>query len=161
MADKRTVELVGKSVLAKELSPGDVELLAGIVEVRRLSGDALLYDAGHADSHMHVIVSGALGVSRRNAEGQWENLHVLTHGDLAGELSFIDGTPHYAALRALGDTEVLSLDRNDLETLIATNPWLVYRVMRAIARVTHTVQRRLSMQAAELTHYIYKNQAKY
>jgi hypothetical protein len=33
--------------------------------------------------------------------------------------------------------------------------------MRAIVRFTHGLQRRMSMQSAELMHYLYKDQSKY
>jgi len=158
--EARLKELVGKSVLAKELSAGDIDVIAKIVHLHRLEDGQVLAPEGEPDSRMHVVVNGALAVSRPGAGGHWENLHVLTAGDLAGELSFLDGTPHFAALRALGQTEVFSLDRSDLESLVETQPWIAYRIMRAIVRFTHSLQRRMSMQSAELVHYLYKNQAK-
>ncbi|MBK8324015.1 MAG: cyclic nucleotide-binding domain-containing protein [Betaproteobacteria bacterium] len=158
--EARLKELVGKSVLAKELSEGDIEVVAKIVRLHRLDDGQVLSPEGEPDSRMHVVVNGALAVSRPGADGQWENLHVLTAGDLAGELSFLDGTPHFAALRALGQTEVFSLDRAVLESLVESQPWIAYRIMRAIVRFTHSLQRRMSMQSAELVHYLYKNQAK-
>lgn len=159
--DPRVKELVRKSVLAKELSDGDVDVLAALVHLHRLEDGQVITPEGEADSHMHVVVNGALAVSRHAADGQWENLHVMTAGDLVGELSFVDGTPRYAALRALGQTEIFSLDRGDLEALVEKHPWIAYRIMRAIVRFTHGLQRRMSMQSAELMHYLYKNQAKY
>jgi CRP-like cAMP-binding protein len=159
--DPRTKELVAKSVLAKELSAGDVDVVAALVHLHRLEDGQVITPEGEPDSHMHVIVNGALAVSRRGPDGVWENLHVMTAGDLVGELSFLDGTPRYAALRALGVTEILSLDRGDLEGLVEKHPWIAYRIMRAILRFTHGLQRRMSMQSAELMHYLYKNQAKY
>jgi CRP-like cAMP-binding protein len=161
MSDARTKELLAKSVLAKELSPGDIDIVAGLIHLHKLPDGHVITPEGEADSHMHVVVNGALAVSRHDAAGQWENLHVMTAGDLVGELSFLDGTPRYAALRALGETEVLSLDRGDLESMVDTHPWIAYRLMRAIVRFTHTLQRRMSMQSSELMHYLYKNQAKY
>ncbi|MBK6982135.1 MAG: cyclic nucleotide-binding domain-containing protein [Betaproteobacteria bacterium] len=159
--DPRLKELVGKSVLAKELSAGDIDVVAGLVRLHRLEDGQVITPEGEPDSHMHVIVNGALAVSRPGPEGQWENLHVMTAGDLVGELSFLDGTPRYAALRAVGQTEIFSLDRADLEGLVDKHPWIAYRLMRAIVRFTHGLQRRMSMQSAELMHYLYKNQAKY
>ena len=159
--DPRVKELVGKSVLAKELSAGDVAVLAGVNHPPPPADGQVITPEGEPDSHMHDIVNGALAVSRHGADGQWENLHVMTAGDLVGELSFLDGTPRYAALRSLGVTEVLSLDRGDLEGLVEKHPWIAYRLMRAIVRFTHGLQRRMSMQSAELMHYLYKSQAKY
>ncbi len=87
-------------------------------------------------------------------------LYRLEPGDLVGELSFMDDEPRYAALIASGPTEVLVLARGDFETLVEPSPQLVYKVMRAIMRVAHKVQRRLSLQLQDLEHYIYRTGAK-
>ncbi len=134
---------------------------AALAHLHRLEDGQVLSPEGEPDSRMHVVVNGALAVARPGADGQWDILHTLTAGDLVGELSFLDGTPRYAALRAVGQTEIFSLDRADIESLVEKNPWIAYRLMRAIVRFTHTLQRRMSMQSAELMHYLYKNQAKY
>ncbi len=39
---------------------------------------------------------------------------MLTAGDLAGELAFLDSRPRYAALVALGPTKLFSLQRTSL-----------------------------------------------
>ena len=88
-------------------------------------------------------------------------LLTLTTGDLVGELSFLDETPHYASLVATGATRVFGLERERLESLLGTHPEIVYRVMRAIVRTVHEIQRRISMQTTELTNYIYKQHGKY
>jgi CRP-like cAMP-binding protein len=56
---------------------------------------------------------------------------------------------------------VLGLSRGDLEGLLERDPQLVYRVMRAIVRIVHDIQRRLSMQTSELTNYLYKTHGRY
>ena len=88
-------------------------------------------------------------------------LHTVEPGDLVGELSFMDDEPRYAALLAAGPTEVLVLDRRDFETLVDREPRVVYKVMRAVMRVAHKVQRRLSLQMRDLENYLYRTGAKY
>jgi CRP-like cAMP-binding protein len=154
--------LLRKTVLAKELADADCDVLSGLVRLRSLQDGEIVCDEGHSDSKLHVVMSGALNVSKREPGGKgWTTLYALTAGDLVGELSFIDETPHYAALRAAGPTEILSLDRKDLETLLESHPWVVYRVMRAIMRTVHALMRRMSVQAIELQNYIYKQHGRY
>jgi CRP-like cAMP-binding protein len=88
-------------------------------------------------------------------------LNTLVAGDLAGELSFIDGTERYASLEAHGPTRVFTLTRENLESLIDSDPHIVYNVMRAIIRTAHAIQRRLSAQSIELANYIYKQHGRY
>ena len=84
---------------------------------------------------------------------------VALGGAFFGESMFHHETD--ASKVALGDTQVLGLEREKLESLLTTHPVIVYRVMRAIIRVVHQIQRRLSMQQAELSNYIYKQHGRY
>jgi len=158
----RELEIVRKTVLAKELSEPESEILSGLVKLRTLQDGEIVCDEGQSDSKLHTVISGALNVSKRDPGGTgWTSLYTLTAGDLAGELSFIDETPHYAALRAAGPTEILSLDRQDLEKLLEKHPRVVYCVMRAIMRTVHSLMRRMSVQSIELQNYIYKQHGRY
>ena len=162
MPQARELEIVRKTVLAKELSEPESVLLSQLVKLETLQDGEIICDEGQSDNKLHVVVSGAVNVSRRDPGGRgWTTLYTLTHGDLVGELSFIDETPHHSALRAAGPTEILSLDRRDLEKLLEQHPWLVYRVMRAIMRTVHALMRRMGLQAIELQNYIYKQHGKY
>jgi CRP-like cAMP-binding protein len=88
-------------------------------------------------------------------------LNAIRPGSMVGELSFLDGASRYASLVALSATRVLGLSRADLEGLLDRHPKVVYHVMRAIVRVVHDIQRRLSMQTTELTNYLYKTHGRY
>ncbi|MFL6563458.1 MAG: cyclic nucleotide-binding domain-containing protein, partial [Burkholderiales bacterium] len=127
---------------------------------RDLEDGEILVKEGASDNRVYALLSGALGVSRQ-MDGEWHNIHVLTKGDLAGELGFMDDRPRYAALRALGSTRVLSLERDKLESLLEREPLIVYRVMRAIFRVVHVILNRVAMQSSELTNYMFKVHGKY
>jgi CRP-like cAMP-binding protein len=162
MADTSKLQLVRDSALAAELTAEQSAILAELVTVRDLAEGEILVDEGESDDHVHVIVSGALAVAKQMEAGQrWINLNVLTKGDLAGELAFMDGKPHYAALRATVPTRVFSLKRGKLESLLDREPLIVYRVMRAIFRVVHGILHRMALQASELTNYIYKQHGRY
>ena len=154
--------LVRNSALAVELTGDQCAVLARLISVRDLADGEILVAEGASDNYLYVIVSGALAVARqREADGEWINLHLLTRGDLAGELGFMDGRPHHAALRATGATRVLCLSRELLESLLEREPVIVYRVMRAILRVVHIILHRMAMQASELTNYVYKVHGRY
>ena len=161
MTDQAIVDAVRHSRLATELSEAQMRTLAESLVLRDLRPDEVLVKEGRSDNHLYVVVSGAIGVVRNAGTTERVTLLTLTSGDLVGELSFIDDTPHYASLVAIGSTRVFGLEREKLESLLLTQPELVYRVMRAIVRTVHEIQRRISMQSQELTNYIYKQHGKY
>ena len=161
MTDTTLVEALRHSRLGAELTDDQAKTLAGNLRFRDLAPGDVLVAQGTSDNHLYVIVHGALGVVRNAATPERVTLLTLTSGDLVGELSFIDETPHYASLVAMSPTRVFGLERERLEALLATDPDIVYRVMRAIVRTVHEIQRRISMHSAELTNYIYKQHGKY
>jgi CRP-like cAMP-binding protein len=161
MNDAAILEGLGKSRLAVELNDDERRVLADAMTLRDLKHGEILVQEGSADDHLYVVVSGVLGVVKGAGLEEEVTLNAIRPGDVVGELSFLDGATRYASLVALSDTRVLGLSRDALEGLLETRPKVVYHVMRAIVRVVHEIQRRLSMQTAELTNYLYKTHGRY
>jgi CRP-like cAMP-binding protein len=161
MTDTSLLPTLRASKLAAELTDDECRMLAEAMELRQLKTGDVLVQEGQADEHFYLIVKGVLGVVKGVGTTDQVTLNTLSAGDFAGELSWLDGAKRYASLTALAETEVLGLERTRLEALLARDPWLVYRVMRAIIRAVHQIQYRLSMQQSELSNYIYKQHGKY
>ena len=155
------LEALRHSRLAGELSNDQCRVLSELVTLRDLEDGEVLVTDGRVDNHLYVIVKGLLGVVKNAGRLEEVTLFTIGAGDFVDELSFIDGTEHYASVVARGDTRVLGLEREKLESLLTAHPDIVYKVMRAIIRAAHQIQRRLSMQSVELTNYIYKQHGKY
>jgi CRP/FNR family cyclic AMP-dependent transcriptional regulator len=158
---KTALEALKASKLGPELTEAQLETLAARVTLRTLHEGEVLVAEGTSDDHLYSLLSGALDVVRNAGKPEAVTLFTLTPGDLVGELSFLDATPHYASLVASGPAVVFGLERAQLESLLDSHPQVVYRVMRAIVRTTHQIQRRLSMQSVELTNYIHKQHGRY
>jgi CRP-like cAMP-binding protein len=161
MPNPTLLEALKQSRLAAELTDDEQQVLATHLAFRELEDGNVLVPEGTSDDHLYVLVRGSLAVTRNAGRPEALTLFTLTAGDLVGELSFIDKTPHYASLVAAGPALVFGLARERLESLLDRHPRLVYHVMRAIVRTTHQIQRRLSMQSVELTNYIYKQHGRY
>lgn len=159
--DQAVYEALRSTRIAAELDPDQCAALAALVVMRDLADGEVLVREGTADNHLYMVVKGTLGVIKHAGGDDQALLQSLHQGDLAGELGFLDGSERYASLVALGAVQVLSLEREKLETLVSTNPMVLYRVMRSIIRTVHLVQRRLSMQANELSNYIFKQHGRY
>jgi CRP-like cAMP-binding protein len=149
------------SRLAADLGEEECRVLAGLVTIQDLADAEVLVRQGTADSRLHVVVSGTLAILREGGTDGPVVVTTLGPGDLAGELGFVDGIERNSSLVAQGSTRVLCLERTQLESLLATQPVIVYHVMRAIIRIAHQIQRRLAMQAVELSNYVYKQHGRY
>lgn len=161
MPDKDKATVIRKSRIGIELTDEQCAVLSDLVDVNEYADGEVVVPEGATDDHLRIVISGALAVAKKSDEDEWMRLNVLTAGDLAGELAFLDSKPRYAALVALGSTKLLSLQRARLESLLIKGPVIVYRVMRALARFAHEVLHRSGAQMAELTAYLFKTKAKY
>lgn len=159
--DETRMNALRASKLAADLNDEEFGVLAGLVTVRELGDGEVLVREGTADNHLYVVAGGLVGVVKYLESGSPLTVATLSTGGLAGELGFVDGTSYHSSLVALGSARVLGLEREKLESLLATHPIVVYHVMRAIIRTVHETQRRLSHQAVELSNYIYKQHGKY
>ena len=156
-----SVNLILQSSLGRELSGEEAELLGRMMSARSLSDGEFLLSEGTADEALHVLLAGKLEVVKKSGANEFVNLGILRDGDLAGELSFIDGQEHSVGLRALCDTRVLTLKRTDFEGIIETHPQLVYKVMRAITRSAARIVHRMNHEFSELSNYIFKQHGRY
>jgi CRP/FNR family cyclic AMP-dependent transcriptional regulator len=160
-ADGVRVAALRASRLATDLGEQEFAVLSQSVTVRELADGEVLVREGSADDHLYVVADGLVGVVKYIETDSKLTVATLGVGDLAGEMSFVDGTTYQSSLVAVGKARVLGLARERLESLIETNPAIVYHVMRAIIRTVHSTQRRLSHQAVELSNYIYKQHGRY
>ena len=153
--------LILRTSLGAELSEAEAEVMSGLMSPQELADGDYLISEGTTDNSLHVVVEGKLEVIKKTAADDEASLAILRQGDLAGELSFIDGHEHTVGLRALTHSQVLSIARDDFEKAVDDNPQLVYKVMRAIARSTHRIVHRMNMENIELNNYIFKQHGRY
>jgi CRP-like cAMP-binding protein len=154
-------EYLAKSRLNAELGEEALDVLSHYIRTRVVQTDEYLIEAGHMDDSLHILVSGKLEVIAPSLGSEPVTLAVLTPGDLAGEMSFVDGAAHAVGLRALVPCEVISLTRGDLESLLDSHPRVVYEVMRTIVRAAHHIVRKMNLQHVEMTRYFYKSSGRY
>lgn len=149
------------SPLGEELSDAQCELLASVMTACGIKDKGFLIEEDQKDDCLHVLTNGNMEVVSHAAGGEQVGLQILRAGDILGELGFLDGVEHSAGVRAMGNCELLRLDRASFEGLLEKDPDLVYKVMRAIVRTVHRILRNMNFQQVELTNYIAKQNGRY
>ena len=153
--------LLLQSSLGAELSEEQSATLGKLMTSSRLGDGEYLISEGTADDTLYVLLEGKLEVVKHAGGDDEVSLAVLRDGDLAGEMSFVDGEAHTVGLRALCDSHVMSLKRDDFENVIVEHPQLAYLVMRAVTRSAHRIVHRMNYQFIELNNYIFKQHGRY
>lgn len=122
---------------------------------RRLKDDEFLFRQGEDSSGFYIVTEGRLALVRETSKvGKEMIVHVLEKGDLVGELSFIDQTPHRLSVRALGEASVLCFEADGIEPLITEQPMLIFNFMRAVIKRVHQVVGTVAEHEMELRQYI-------
>ena len=160
MSDIANHHRIRTSSLGAELYEEEAKALAGIMGVRRLKDGELLIKEATADHTLFILAEGKLAVIS-NVDGKETAVYTMTEGECAGTRAFVDRTPRKATLRAIGDGWVYTLTPAAFESLLDSHPRIVYKVMRALFRVTHGNLMRMNQESRELANYITKTHGRY
>lgn len=153
-------ETVSRSVLGTELTEEEARALAERMEVVTLTDGQTLVAEAEERRTLFLLVVGRLDVSKVVGATE-ETVYQMRSGECAGTRAFVDGSTRKAALRSVGESLVLTLEPEAFEALIDTHPRLVYKIMRAIFRITHTNLMRANLEAAELKNYLMQGSRRY
>lgn len=156
VGDKPDGEVVRKSVLGDELGKEEARVLAGIMGVRHLNDGDTLVKEGEAEKTLFLLTEGQLSVASSDIV-----MYTMRTGECAGTRAFVDRAARKATLRAVGSAVVYTLDPEQFETLLEKEPGIVYKVMRALFRITHSNLMRMNLESQQLTNYISKSHGRY
>ncbi len=121
-----------------------------------LADNDFLFKEGETTSSFYIITKGRLAIvkTKKKKDSKPRILHVLEKGDLIGELSFIDDTPHTASVMAIGDAQVLEFTAEKIKPLILQEPQLMFDFMRAVIKRVHQIVSAVNKQQQALSDYI-------
>ena len=160
MSEKVDAKRLRASAVGEDLSEQECQILAGIMQARQLQDGERLVAEGQADNTLFILVDGRLAVTG-NVLGQEIVVYTMKVGEVAGTRAFVDRTPRKATLRAVGETTVYTMTPADFESLLDSNPHIVYKVMRALFRITHSNLLRMRDESQELVNYVSKIHGRY
>ena len=161
MSTKPDFEQLCNSSIGNELTVAESQTLGSVMGVRQLKDGELLSSEGGAASTLFILIDGKLDVISDN-EGKEEVVYTMSKGECAGTRAFVDRSPRKATLRANGEATVYTLEPEAFESsLLDAHPRIIYKVMCALFRNTHTNLMRMNQETQQLTNYINKSGGRY
>jgi len=95
--------------------------LVDLMDLRSLHDGDVICEEGKGGERIWVIVAGKAEVLRR-VEGEDKLLAFLGGGSIFGEISLLTGAAPTSTVKSVGDTEVLEIEREDLNVLARNHP---------------------------------------
>ena len=119
-------------MLFVEFEPDELAQLACALHPTRFGPGDVILEEGNANRALHIVKSGRIRVTR-SVNDREVTLCDLNAGQTFGELSIIEDGVASASLKAVGETEVLSISMADLATFLRTHPAAAAKFWREIA----------------------------
>lgn len=152
---KKYVENILMAPIGQYIGNSGAEILASCVAKEiHLKTDDFLFHKGKKSETFYLVTKGRLALVQELKNGKLHFLHVLQKGDLVGELSFIDDTPHIVSVIALNDASVYQFKSESIRPLIVNEPIFMFNFMRAIIKRVHHTVRAINRKQKDLTEYI-------
>ena len=164
VTDELIMNTLRNSSLSEELRDSEIEHLASMITVRDYKAGEYILQPGETALKDSLLILGSGDVEATAATGgEQMTLHMLQMGDLAGIIGFVGGNVMQisATIIAKTDSKVLVLERSRFESLLNSQPAIVYYVMRGIVRHVHGIVRRMNTQSIEMNNYIHKTHGRY
>lgn len=163
-----TEELIIKTLhstpLTEELRDAEIETLAKVITLKRYKAGEVIIEPGRnpLGESLMILAEGEAEISA-TVDGEPMKLQLSKPGDVASIIGFVGGRDVVvnARVEVLKDGAVLLLERTKFESLLDTNPALVYYVMRGLVRYMHGVARRKNAETEEFSNYFYKMGGRY
>ena len=121
MATLASVDLLRNVPVFSGLADRDLEAIARSCRLASTRAGTSIVIAGDAPSTLQILLSGQVRVLDGRGDGVAAQIDVLGRGAHVGE-SVLDGTPAPFTVHTVTDVDLLTLSRDDLETLTATWP---------------------------------------
>jgi CRP-like cAMP-binding protein len=139
------IKLLATCDLMRHLPAEQIEQILPCIRERHLKAGAILFKAGDQGDALYIVADGKVEVLPNGlpgAEAHGGAIAVLGEGHAFGEMSLLSGGPRTATIRAVEDTDLLEIAKEDFDRLVATD----YQLANAVKRISH--QRAISNLSA-------------
>ena len=126
------VALLAQCPLFAGLSQWELRSISQLMRLVEYHKDEAVYSEGGEAEAFFVIVSGRFEATVADATKK-KVLAYLRRGDYFGEMSLLTGQPHSATLRALSDSMVLVIKKDDFKKTIEHNATISLELSRRLS----------------------------
>jgi len=116
-----------------ELSDEDITSLARLTSRKRYPKDTVVFFENEEGDFFFTITEGRIKVTILGDDGREVIRSVLGPGDFFGEMALLDNEPRSATAIAVEESELLSLHRNDFQSVLNDNKSITSALIRVLS----------------------------
>ena len=126
---RAVIELLSKCALLRHMPAQAIEQLLPAVRTRQLAAGEMLFQAGDPGNALFIVAKGRVEIKAESGN----SIARLGGGDAFGEMALLSSGARTATAIALGEVDLLEIDRTDFDRMLASDPQLA----RAAQRLSH------------------------
>ena len=133
MADVNT-QIFRQMDLFWGMNDQELALFREIASIEKYSTGEVIFHEGDECNKLYIVITGAVEISTLLTDGSSRVLGLISRGTQFGEMALIDDVPRAATAKAIGDTALLSVLRDDFLDLIEQHPIFSAKALINLAR---------------------------
>jgi CRP-like cAMP-binding protein len=142
------INKIQECFLFKGLSFEETRMLASICKPIIKSDSDIIVEENSLGQGLYLVVKGKVQVSRGKDETK-RTLATLKDGETFGEMSLIEDMLTSASVTSIGETQLLKIDKRDLEQLMDKNYLFAAKIYRSFCIVLSERLRKANQQLEE------------
>jgi small-conductance mechanosensitive channel/CRP-like cAMP-binding protein len=123
------------------LSNTELNKLAAVVAERRYAAGETIVRQGDPGDEFFIVTSGKVRATVRREKAPTVDLGVFDPGFHFGELSLLTGAPRRATIAAIEDTDLLVINKENFQEIIAAHPKVANKLSKAIEKRRAEIER--------------------
>jgi CRP/FNR family transcriptional regulator, cyclic AMP receptor protein len=127
-------EILANHFLLRHLRPEELQRLAASSTITRHAPQSMIFHKGDPGDSMMAVVSGRVKICTYSVHGKELILNIIDKGGLFGEIAVLDGQTRSADAIAIGDTELLVLERRRLLPFISGDKEIAARLIAILCQ---------------------------
>jgi CRP/FNR family transcriptional regulator/CRP/FNR family cyclic AMP-dependent transcriptional regulator len=141
-------ELLKGVDLFSALDDAQLDTIASmLIEKTYHKGDIILMESDDTNQSLFIIAKGEVKVVLTAEDGREAILASLKEGDFFGEMSLLDGEPRSATVRAVDESRLLTIRREDFLQAMKKQPDLALTLLGEMSRRLRKSNRQISSLA--------------
>ncbi len=144
-----TADILGEVPFFALLDDNERGALAERVDEQRFARGQAIFHQNDPGGSLFIVRAGVVEIWIKKDTGEKMVLETAKVGDFFGEISLLDGGPRTASATVIEDTELVVVDRTDLDDLFRIKPAAAMDLLSATGRRLRETNRLLRMAAAK------------
>ena len=149
MTEGAKKQTLARSIIFSGLNEDELAEVAALTTQRKYRAGEFIFWEGDPPHGFYIVASGRVKIAKHSSLGREVVLAFFGPGEMFGEVAVFENKPYPGSAQAVSDTEVVTVERQDLLGLLAGRPDMALRIINILGGRLREAQSRLRDLAGE------------